>query len=122
MNRMAVGALALPLFLMTACATHQDIISNGVYRELHSNQPAPKVAVCISRNSDDYFVGLSMLTKVIYTGQEPIEVEMRNGGSQYAKVLVSSTSSGSRVEFLYSNLARLNFPDKTIEILSKGCL
>jgi hypothetical protein len=108
-------------FALCGCATtHEDVASNGVFSSFESSQPPGKVAVCISHNSDNYFFS-SMVSKIVYTGEEPIKVEMRNGESQFGNVKISQSGQGSKAEFYFSSVGRTFFPTTVVEQLTKGC-
>lgn len=62
-----------------------------------------------------------MVSKIVYTGVEPIEVEMRNGESQFGNVKISQSGQGSKADFYFSNFGRTLFPATVITQLTKGC-
>jgi len=111
--------LALSLIHLVGCATHSEVVADGIRGSFRSMRAPIDLAVCIDRNADSFALG-SLRSKVVNTGKEPIEVAIFNGPTQWAIVHIRATSNGSTADFYLGGGALLT-PQTSVESVTKGC-
>lgn len=104
---------------LIGCATHSEVVADGVRGSFRSMRTPMDLAVCIDRNADSFAFG-SLRSKVVNTGKEPLEVVILNGAAQWAIVHIRANSNGSAADFYLGGSALLT-PQTSIEVVTKGC-